>query len=469
MSTTSTPLPAARPPSRGPSRAVQAFVTGITAVGTKELRGRMRGRRAFAVVTVYLLLLSAFAFGIYAYLRQQAQLQADGVFGADVIERPAVVGLFNGSGGMALSADIGHAIFSGLLLVLTLLVLVLAPAFTTGAISLEREKQTIDLLVTTPLSTLGMVIGKLFSALTYVFLLILASVPLMAIVFVFGGVGPEDLARAYLVLFATAFGMGAIGLFISAITRRTQTATVLSLIVVLGLTIGTATVHELWRVLSTETARTQSGFIPVSRSDRAPEALLWLNPFVADLDLMCTTAPGGYQRDTCDYVASVTGTPFFGGSRNRTEPAFGMDDQAVDNLLARQKEQDAREQEALAQDGPGVAVAFAVVIPPDARPGPIADQQALPSFGFPRDTFWPQTVVAFVVLGVVLTLLSAQLVSPTRRLRILRPGRRAPAVDAAVWGTAPAVVTSEPEPVADGASPRDPSAQPAPTTDEVTP
>ena len=43
--------------------------------------------------------------------------------------------------------------------------LVLAPAFTTGAISLEREKQTLDLLVTTPLSTLGMVIGKLFSAL----------------------------------------------------------------------------------------------------------------------------------------------------------------------------------------------------------------------------------------------------------------------------------------------------------------
>ena len=48
-------------------------------------------------------------------------------------------------------------IFSGLLLVETLLVLVLAPAFTTGAISLEREKQTLDLLVATPLSTLGMV------------------------------------------------------------------------------------------------------------------------------------------------------------------------------------------------------------------------------------------------------------------------------------------------------------------------
>ena len=108
--------------------------------------------------------------------------------------------------------------------------LVLAPAFTTGAISLEREKQTLDMLVTTPLSTLGMVIGKLFSALAYVFLLILASLPLASLVFVFGGVGPEDLIRAYAFLFALAFGMGAIGLFVSALVKRTQTATVVTFV-----------------------------------------------------------------------------------------------------------------------------------------------------------------------------------------------------------------------------------------------
>ena len=68
----------------------------------------MRGRRAFVVVTVYLLLLSAFAFGIYAYLRQQASLQESGSFVSRV--------LGSGLGDMALSADIGHAVFSGLLL-----------------------------------------------------------------------------------------------------------------------------------------------------------------------------------------------------------------------------------------------------------------------------------------------------------------------------------------------------------------
>ena len=44
----------------------------------------------------------------------------------------------------------------------TLQVVFLAPALTAGAISLEREKQTLDLLVVTPISSLAIVIGKLF-------------------------------------------------------------------------------------------------------------------------------------------------------------------------------------------------------------------------------------------------------------------------------------------------------------------
>ena len=132
--------------------------------------------------------------------------------------------------------------------------LVLAPAFTTGAISLEREKQTLDMLITTPLSTLGMVIGKLFSALTYVFLLILASIPFASLVFVFGGVGPEDLLRAYAFLFALAFGMGAIGLFISAVVKRTQTATVVTFVIVLVHLDRHRGRHQFWQVAGAQTS-----------------------------------------------------------------------------------------------------------------------------------------------------------------------------------------------------------------------
>ena len=46
--------------------ALRDIGTGIAAVGVKELRGRMRGRRAFVMLTVYLLLLAGFAWMIEA-------------------------------------------------------------------------------------------------------------------------------------------------------------------------------------------------------------------------------------------------------------------------------------------------------------------------------------------------------------------------------------------------------------------
>jgi len=407
--------------------AIARFWSGISAVSIKELRGRMRGRRAFVVLTIYLLLLGLFAFAIYVYLKQQAATalvnnSGGGVFPPDFGGQPWPGGQTLGNG-TALSAGIGHGIFGGLIVLETMLVLVLAPAFTTGAISLEREKQTLDLLVTTPLSTLGMVIGKLFSALVYVFLLIIASIPLASLVFVFGAVGPDDLVRAYVFLFALAFGMGAIGLFISSLVKRTQTATVVTFIVVLVLSIGTAAGHQFWQVAARQTT-SSSGLLLTTRSARAPDAMLWLNPFVADLDMVCATAPDTYH-ESCAYMSSVTGRPYFGTPTSTDTfppifrgggiqvPGVGVDDNTgrlpvvvgVDVGLVK----------------PGEIIDCAAV---DANgncigAGGTDASQAL-SFGFPRDTFWPKSAIAFVVLGAVLTLLAAQLVSPTRRLRLPR-------------------------------------------------
>lgn len=405
-------------------RSLARFWSGISAVSIKELRGRMRGRRAFVVLTIYLLLLGLFAFGIYVYLKQQAATTINTSspdFGG--IPFPGFQTLSNGT---ALSAGIGHGIFGGLLFLETLLVLVLAPAFTTGAISLEREKQTLDLLVTTPLSTLGMVVGKLFSALIYVFLLIIASIPLASLVFVFGAVGPEDLLRAYAFLFALAFGMGAVGLFISALVRRTQTATVITFVVVLVLSIGTAAGHQFWQVASRNTS-TSSGLVLTQRPGRAPEALLWLNPFVADLDMICATAPDTYHL-SCEYVSGVTGRPYFGSQTNT----------GVQPPIFRGFPIDVTKPGGVVNDGgtgvgvgTGPWVGVAIDCPPGAvcsapapgvitQPGPADDTSQALSFGFPRDTFWPKSATAFVVLGVLLTLLAAQLVSPTRRLHLPR-------------------------------------------------
>ena len=59
-----------------------------------------------------------------------------------------------------------------------LLIIFIAPSFTSGAITGERERQTYDLLRTTLLATPSFITGKLESSLGYILLLLLAAIPL---------------------------------------------------------------------------------------------------------------------------------------------------------------------------------------------------------------------------------------------------------------------------------------------------
>jgi len=336
-------------------RSLRDVGTGIAAVGVKELRGRMRGRRAFVVLTVHLLLVAGFAWMIEG-----------------LAERSVVFG-----GSFSASADIGRQMFAALLVLLTLIVLVLAPASTAGAISLEREKQTLDLLTTTPISSLAIILGKLLSALSWVFLLLLASIPVTALVFTFGGVGPDDMIKGYLVLVGTALAYGSIGLFVSALVKRTQAATVINLVTVLALTAGTTFLFVFWLVMASNSgvpvdqSRGNAGPLE-SLTQHPPEALLWLNPFVAQIDVICGTETG--FGGSCSIVSGVTNAP---GAVNQV-------------------------------GGP--------------------DQP----FGVGRDTYWPRSLAAMAALSIVLVVLSVQLVSPTRRwrFRLPRPRRRPAGSDA---------------------------------------
>jgi hypothetical protein len=51
-----------------------------------------------------------------------------------------------------------------------------------------------------------------------------------------------------------------------------------------------------------------------------------------------------------------------------------------------------------------------------------ADQ--VDQFGVARDQLWPKSVATWLILSLVFIVLSVQFVSPTRRWRVPRPGRR---------------------------------------------
>jgi ABC-type transport system involved in multi-copper enzyme maturation permease subunit len=366
-----------------PLAGLRALGAGITAVGVKELRGRMRGRRAFVILTLYLLFLAGFAWA-WELIAERAYGNAGSLYG--------------GSAAFA-SALIGQEIFGALLIVETLLVVFLAPAFTAGAISLEREKQTLDMLTATPISSLAIVIGKLLSALTYVFILIVASIPLTAMVFVFGGVGPDEVLRGYIVLFASAIGLGSLGLFISALMQRTQAATVVTFFGVMALTMGSLVIVLFWSTragLSPNQPRFgNEGIGPIK--GRPPEALLWYNPFAAQYDVICGASDG--YGGWCSRLAEVTNGAIsigIGGGATGGTSIAPSGTVRIDPAL----------------DGKAVVNDVAPVQP----------------FGIRRDTFWPRSVAAWLILSAVLIIASVQLVSPSRRWRpgfLRRPFRKA--------------------------------------------
>ncbi|HLJ69042.1 MAG TPA: ABC transporter permease subunit [Chloroflexota bacterium] len=177
----------------------------------KELRTRMRGWRSIAVVSAYMLVLGVIAI---SFLVQEAGPTA------------------------GQSSQIGVQLFQALAGVQLFLILFVTPASTAGAISGERQRQTWDLLLVTRLSTFGIVWGKLVAGLAFNVLLIFASLPLFSLVFLFGGVAPNDIVNLYIVFLATVLLLGTVSLFISALTRRLAAAMIISNVVALILGVG---------------------------------------------------------------------------------------------------------------------------------------------------------------------------------------------------------------------------------------
>jgi hypothetical protein len=193
----------------------------------------------------------------------------------------------------------------------------------------------------------------------------------MCIAFAFGGIAPDDVLSAYVLVLALAFASSALGLYLSALLGRTQTAALSAYLILLGV-MGTTLVANAWLAGSLDVNR--RGFDgggdhgaadrKAARVERKAEmaerrrigrALLVVNPLAADLDIMCGAMPG--VRGAC-------------------EVSFGV--------------------------------------------GPLR----LSVDDSPDTSTWPATAATFGAVGLVLVLLATQHVSPTRRFRPLRRLRR---------------------------------------------
>lgn len=169
----------------------------------KELRARFRGARAFWLVSLVAVVLGSPALLMLRELADESFYHTD-------------------------PAAMGRQLFQIMSVLEGAVVLLLAPAFSFAAISGERERQTLDLLLATPLSAGAIVRGKLASALAYLLLLAAAVIPVFSLAFTLGGVSWQEVLRVQLAALVGGMSLVSIGLLASACSPMTGRAAIIA-------------------------------------------------------------------------------------------------------------------------------------------------------------------------------------------------------------------------------------------------
>ncbi|HRW51333.1 MAG TPA: ABC transporter permease subunit [Phycisphaerae bacterium] len=187
------------------------------------------------------------------------------------------IALMQGGGSTGSLADFAKQatiVFKNVSLIQLGMVCVLAPVFAAAAITQEKDSQTYNILLSTPLTNGQIVLGSLLSRLFFVIALLIASIPLFCIIMVYGGVTGDKIMLAIAIATATALLMGSIAISISVIKIGTG-RTIFSFYLAIAVYLMTVYVLGSW-----------SGLIPpeAAPSPTGQARMSWLaafHPFLA--------------------------------------------------------------------------------------------------------------------------------------------------------------------------------------------
>ena len=149
-------------------------------------------------------------------------------------------------------SEVGAQTFLTFLAVEALLVGVLFPSATCTSIVEEKVSQSLDLLVTTRLTPTQIVVGKFLAALVYGLVFVVATLPLVALTVLYGGVTPGQILLSYGALVLSGAAVASYGLLVSSMSATTTRAvlrTFLLLPAVAFLVLGPLIVLELYAVV----------------------------------------------------------------------------------------------------------------------------------------------------------------------------------------------------------------------------
>jgi len=214
----------------------------------------MRERRGWLLPSLYLLVLSAVVAFVYFTLTiARGRSSAEG-------------------------STIGVVLFLTLAYAQLALLLLLAPIFSAGSITIENEQRTLPGLMTSLLTNPQIWWGKFVSSLLFILLLLIMSLPVLSMAFAFGGVGPWEVLSATLTTVIILACVSSIGLYCSSAFRRSVHATAVTYATVIAMSVVTAILFFGRLAMHTSQHRGEGsqGWYDIPLNIRLP---MYLNPF----------------------------------------------------------------------------------------------------------------------------------------------------------------------------------------------
>lgn len=220
----------------------------------KEFKLRFRTGKSFFGLLFYLLAIGILAIG-FVYVQSISSMY----------------GFFR--------SDESRIMFMFLSMIQLILLLFVTPGLTAGVVSGEREKQTLNILLTTTQSSLSIILGKLISSVSYLLILMISTLPLYSFVFLYGGVSPSQVFSLFAIYIITIFAFGGIGIMFSTLLRKTIGSVISSYGVMLFLSVGTAILFFISSAIS-------MGVNYTATSHPLPYIFAVSNPFIVTFSIL---------------------------------------------------------------------------------------------------------------------------------------------------------------------------------------
>ncbi len=174
------------------------------AATVRDFRVQLRGNRAILLWSFYLLVLIGFTMLVYAESasgRQSSIVEAQGNL---------------------------RDFYQAIMILLAVMINLIAPALTAGTIVSERQRRSLDLVFSAPVSAKYYLVGKMLSSYRYIWMLLILSLPITSACVVLGGATWSDVIAAYVILSFNALIYTSMALLLSTLSRQPVAAIIWS-------------------------------------------------------------------------------------------------------------------------------------------------------------------------------------------------------------------------------------------------